>query len=129
MIFLDRRRDEFWRRVAAQFELWKDLNVLDVCCGFGRWAGVWTPEKYAGVDFSEEMLKLAREKNPGHNFFLGNAKEDPCPKTEFDVIFEVNSLRSLGWSPEQFHERFSGLGSKAVACLEADKFTIYNHYA
>lgn len=129
MIFLDPRREEFWRRVEVQLALWKDLKVLDIACGFGRFAGGFNPEKYVGMDFSDEMYHLAKEKFPRHRFEHWDAGAGMltllCP---FDIIFEVNSLKSLGMTAEDFISKYKPYARVAVACLEADRFTVENLY-
>lgn len=127
MLFLDHRREEFWKRVREQLRLWNGFNVLDIACGYGQFAEFFMPSTYTGVDFSLEMIKLAEKSWPEHKFVIGNAKEGFYGK--FDVIFEVNSLRSLGISAEEFIEKFSPHASVAVACLEADQFTIKQLYS
>lgn len=128
MLFMDGRREEYWRRVRAQLELWADLKVLDVACGYGQFAKIFRPEKYQGVDFSEEMIKLFKIGELSYyQATVVDAKEYE-PTDKYEVIFEVNSLRSLNMKPEHFFEKFKGHATKIVACLEADSFIIYNLY-
>lgn len=127
MLFIDGRREEFWARVRNQLGPWKGLNVLDIACGYGQFSNLFLPDKYTGMDFSEEMLKLAKQKNPDKTFKQADIRELELDK-KYDVIFEVNSLRSLGMTPEQFNEKFNKNANKVVACLEADVFTIYQNY-
>lgn len=126
MIFVDQRREVLWDRVRAQLGIWRSFHVLDVACGFGKFAECFEPPYYTGVDFSEEMLKLACKKFPYHKFALGDAHM-PTMET-YDVIFEVNSLKSLGMKPEDFISKFKPYARVAVACLEADGFQIENCY-
>lgn len=119
MIFKDIRRDEFWERVDSQIRLWEDKKTIDVCCGYGRFT------LDSGVDFSEEMIKLARGKFPDKNFTNADIKVFKPDKV--DVIYEVNSLHSLGWTPLQFYEHFKGRAN-IIACLECDIFTIFQDY-
>ncbi len=131
MIFLDGRRREYWDRVRRHLQVWKSMHVLDVACGFGKFAECFEPPYYRGIDFSLEMLKLAREKFPHHRFSLKSAREEPpepADREKYDVIFEVNSLRSLGMTAEDFIHKFRPYARIAVACLEADRFTIENVY-
>ena len=81
---------------------------------------------YHGVDFSGEMIKLARKKNPDKLFEIEDIKEFDGEK--YDLIFEVNSLHTLGMSPEDSFNKFRKHARKAIACLECDKFTIFNIY-
>lgn len=118
MLFLDPRREQFWERVRTQIEQWKDLSTYDMCCGYGQFT------LHRGVDFSKEMIDLANQKSQ-REFLCADVREVDLPPV--DVIYEVNSLHSLGWTPEQFYERFKGK-AQVIACLEADRFTIFHDY-
>lgn len=88
----------FW----ADLEFIKDLvkpedNILDFGCGNGRLAGFLEGKyrNYLGVDVSEELLKIARKKNPD-------------PKNRFDLITEEGrGLESILPSREKFDKVFS----------------------
>lgn len=45
-----------------------ETRVLDVGCGVGRWADTLAPlcAAYLGLDFSESLLEVARERVPAH---------------------------------------------------------------
>lgn len=123
MIFRDPRREEFWRRVRQQLSIWKDVPALDVCCGYGQFADIF--EHYTGWDISEEMLKLADHKHPNKTFQSENILD--LESVSFSgLVFEVNSLHSLGLTPQEFASKFPK--AKIVACLECDKFTIFQNY-
>lgn len=49
-------------------------SVLELGCGTGNMAGLFQAEgiPFAGVDLSEEMLALARQKNPAATFYKGD---------------------------------------------------------
>lgn len=128
MIFIDGRRHDYWDRVRRQLQVWKSMYVLDVACGFGKFAEGFEPPYYQGIDFSAEMLKRARQKFPHHKFRLGSARDIEGSKEMFDVIFEVNSLRSLGMTAEDFINKYRPYARMAVACLEADEFRVANIY-
>jgi len=120
VLFLDPRRDAFWQRVRDMLKLWRDDKVLDVCCGYGQFAHLF--KDYLGIDFSSEMIRRGTDKR----LLIADAREFSDGK--YDVIFEVNSLHSLGWTPEQFFEKYKDMANKIVACLECDKFTIFHKY-
>lgn len=126
MLFIDARRDEYWRRVRETLVIWHNLKVLDVACGYGQFSDLF--DHYTGMDFSEEMIRLANEKHPSKTFELLDVAQAEYFSV-FDVIFEVNSLRSLGWTAEQFIKKFKPFAKIAVACLEADQFIIHQIYA
>lgn len=125
---MDGRRDELWARVDAQLAVWKDLRVCDIACGYGRFAGGFDPAKYDGIDFSDEMIKLAGQKYPGFRFHRADPLEAMPLTGPWDIVFEVNSLKSLGMKPEDFINKFKPYARIAVAVLEADEFRIENIY-
>lgn len=125
MIFIDPRREDFWERVWGQLSLWEDQDVLDVCCGFGKFSHRF--QMYTGLDVSEEMIGLARENYPAKDFHLFDVLNDKYAGMA-DVVFEVNSLHSLGLTPQEFYDKFKDNARSVVACLECDQFTIFNKY-
>lgn len=128
MLFIDGRREEYWRRVADQLALWKDLRVLDVACGFGHFAGIFQTNLYDGIDFSGEMIALANRKHPSYRFKRIDIHQDEPYDGDWDVIFEVNSLRSLGMTADDFIKKYAKNARMAVATLEADEFRIAELY-
>ena len=77
-------------------------RVLDVGCGTGFLTRHLRGE-VIGLDQSEEMLKIARERMPGATFVQGDALDLPFPEASFDRVFAAN-LYGLLHPPEQ--ERF-----------------------
>lgn len=57
-------------------------NILDLGCGTGRLMNFATH----GVDFSEEMIKVAQQKYPKREFATGNISKIPF-SVQFDCIF------------------------------------------
>ncbi len=110
----DVQRDEFsqfehdgWQRVAGKYEsAWSGLTrlfiphlleavklesrsfLLDVACGPGyvaeaaRELGAFP----TGVDFSSEMVRIAKSRNPDIPFYTGNALDLDFPSNTFDVV-------------------------------------------
>ena len=99
--------------------------MLDVACGPGRFAQIF--EKYVGIDFSEGMLKVAREKNPTKRFEQIDVRTEKI-EGKFDIVFEVISLSSLKMTPEQFYGKWKGVAREFVICFEPDKFDIFPIY-
>lgn len=121
MIMRDSRIYEYTKRVNEILSAWKGKKVLDLCCGYGRYSEHF--DNYLGVDFSKEMIELARQKYK-KDFVVADIKEYRTSEL-YDVIFEVNSLHSLGMTEEEFFNKFK---APIVACLEMDKFTIKQNY-
>lgn len=100
-------RDRYWRRFAIQ--KLSDVRhgiILDVATGTGdmaieiirRFNGV---EKVIGVDFSEEMLRLAKRKIERYGYqektelYLNNALSLPFEDEKFDVVFISFGIRNI----------------------------------
>lgn len=54
-------------------------RVLDIACGIGRWADALPPDiaEYCGIDFSEEFIAIANQRNTKKNFefYTGSVDE------------------------------------------------------
>ncbi len=71
-------------------------KVLEIGCGSGLIYGKLVPEivvnsSYLGLDNSNKMLDIARQRYPTGQFFYGDAHELPFPSQSFEVglCFEV----------------------------------------
>jgi demethylmenaquinone methyltransferase / 2-methoxy-6-polyprenyl-1,4-benzoquinol methylase len=93
-----------WRERAADLaKVGPGSRVLDVATGTGDFAielqrRVGDGGEVIGLDFSENMLELARRKAPGIRFEQGNALELPYGDDEFDaatVGFGVRNFADL----------------------------------
>jgi SAM-dependent methyltransferase len=74
-----------------------DTSVLDVGCGFGDFLGYLedagqAPEKYVGVDISDEILGVARDRYPSGRFEKRNVLLDPYEAKTFDITVEFGVL-------------------------------------
>ncbi len=70
-------------------------HVLDVPCGFGRFAGPLHQRGFrvTGIDFSPEQIGLARARNPGPEYVVGDmAQPPPGP---YDAL--INTFTSFGY--------------------------------
>jgi len=69
----------------------KGKVVLDAGCGNGYWSRKMAKraKKVVGVDFTEELLEVARSKSSASNleFVTGDLRELCLPDDEFDVVF------------------------------------------
>lgn len=135
MLFRDPRFDNY-ERLVIQFLVSvirpRDV-VLDVCAGFGRFSRlvIGREAEWFGVDFSHEMEKLWKERGAIGGYTLGACqKPDLWCKRSFDLIFEVNSLHVLGWTPIQFRDTYVPYLNRPgrIACLECEEFTVFNYY-
>jgi SAM-dependent methyltransferase len=71
----------------------RDMNVLDVACGIGRVGRFLAPlvGKYVGIDFSDNMIRLARsrfKKTPNVEFHVNDGRTlQPLPDDTFHLAF------------------------------------------
>lgn len=77
-----------------------DLNnkkVLDLGCGNGRLYEFLTSKgvKYTGLDLSEKLIKIAKNKYPEGSFVSGNLLNTPFKDGEFDFIYCVATLHHI----------------------------------
>lgn len=83
------------RQETAFFRKWLPLNpsepVLDMGCGTGRFMDRATD----GIDFSEGMMELAREKYPDKRFHTGDITATQLPDSAFQKAFSMHVLMHL----------------------------------
>lgn len=58
-------------------------EVLEIGCGVGR----LMEDGWFGVDTSENMIKIARERNPKLNLFPGDGRTLPHDDNQFDFVY------------------------------------------
>ncbi len=69
-------------------------TILDLGCGPGRDAKIFSERGYkiTGVDFSSEMIKIAKEEAPKATFFEADLQELDLPDHSFDGVWANRSL-------------------------------------
>ena len=93
--------DGGWRRRAArETGIAAGGSALDVACGSGkltaRLARIAGPNgRVVGMDFSPEMLAIARHDHPGIEFVEGDALNLPFDDASFDATTIAFGLRNL----------------------------------
>jgi len=101
--------DQRWRRLAAQIAVGRRPGVaaLDSACGTGRLtvallaAGA---QSVVGVDFSPQMLGIARERYPDIEFVLGDVGRLGFDSSSFDAVTIGFGLRNLPDPIAALHE-------------------------
>jgi len=93
--------DGGWRRRAArQTAIAAGGSALDVACGSGKLTAalgrIAGPRgRVVGLDFSPEMLAIARREHPRLEFLEGDALNLPFPDGSFDAATIAFGLRNL----------------------------------
>ncbi|HEV2033182.1 MAG TPA: bifunctional demethylmenaquinone methyltransferase/2-methoxy-6-polyprenyl-1,4-benzoquinol methylase UbiE [Candidatus Dormibacteraeota bacterium] len=93
--------DGGWRRRAARATgLAEGGSALDVACGSGKLtaqlARIAGPDgRVVGLDFSPQMLKVARRDHPGIEFIEGDALSLPFDDASLDASTIAFGLRNL----------------------------------
>lgn len=94
-----RTRSSFWKELDfIKKEISEGDNVLDLGCGNGRLYEFLKDKKidYTGVDSSEGLLKLAREKyGETAKFVKGDALNLPFADESFDKIVSIAVLHHI----------------------------------
>ncbi len=130
------KRHIAWRKdVMKRMDVEKDSHVLDVCTGTGDWAismadAVGNEGEVVGLDFSKNMLKVAKEKQTNlqleHvSFVHGNAMELPFDDATFDYVTIGFGLRNVPDYETVISEMYRVVkpGGKVV-CLETSQPTL-----
>lgn len=132
------QRHKAWREdVMKQMNVERGAKALDVCSGTGDWSialaeATGNKGEVIGLDFSENMLKVAKEKKEDHvlvldhlKFILGNAMELPYEDNSFDYVTIGFGLRNVPDYQTVLKElyRVARPGAKVV-CLETSQPTL-----
>lgn len=83
----------------SKLKIKTNSKVLDLCCGTGD-LGQIIKEKnpsceIIGVDFSEDMINIAKQKNPNLKYIKENATNLPFQENSFDYIVIGFGLRNI----------------------------------
>jgi demethylmenaquinone methyltransferase/2-methoxy-6-polyprenyl-1,4-benzoquinol methylase len=109
--------DQVWRRRAVRLaDITPTDDVLDVACGTGDLTFAFAraqPRRIIGLDFTEEMLELAREKShrltsnaTKPTFIQGDAMALPFEAASFDVVSIAFGIRNVS-DPAQALREFN----------------------
>ncbi|WP_163969859.1 demethylmenaquinone methyltransferase [Oceanobacillus halotolerans] len=133
------QRHKSWRKdVMKQMNVQRGTSALDVCCGTGDWsialAEATGPNgKVIGLDFSENMLSVAEEKNKALDydhlsFIHGNAMELPFEDNTFDYVTIGFGLRNVPDYMKVLKELYRVVKDDGkVVCLETSQPTLIGY--
>jgi len=98
-----------WRKMACDLAYdylgKKEIDcIVDVACGTGDMMGHWMKnaklngievKQIVGVDPSEGMVNVAREKFPKYNYFISKATEIPLEDNSSDILSISYGIRNV----------------------------------
>lgn len=128
-----------WRKdVMRQMNVQKGAEALDVCTGTGDWAFSLAKEvgqegRVIGLDFSENMLEVAREKQAEQKasnvtFIHGDAMDLPFEDETFDYVTIGFGLRNVPDYEQVLREMYRVLKPGGIAvCLETSQPTLIGY--
>lgn len=98
----DSRWKDYLHNTLTYLKNWAEISpeetVLDVACGTGEFERLILNEsptqRIVGIDFSEEMLEIAKDKckNYSQSFQVANSENLPFADSSFDVIVCASSF-------------------------------------
>lgn len=132
----------FQQHIKWRKDTMKHMNVqqgeaaLDICCGTGDWTialaeAVGENGRVVGLDFSENMLAVAKEKVSERHLkqvelVHGNAMELPFEDNTFDYVTIGFGLRNVPDYMQTLKEMERVLKPKGIAvCLETSQPTMF----
>lgn len=96
--YYHQRLAEIYRYLVAPGQ-----TVLEVGCGAGDLLAAVKPSRGVGVDFSPEMIRLARQRHPEHEFICADAT-DFAASDPVDVVILSDLVNDL-WDIQAVFER------------------------
>lgn len=123
---------------TEEFELYKSLiekylpakTILEIGCGTGNLASYFNKASYAyiGLDISEQMLQIAKEKAPNCNFILADMRKFNLNQPVDSCIITARTISYLITNEDvnnTFQSIYKNLNPKGVLCfdfIDANKF-------
>jgi SAM-dependent methyltransferase len=88
-----------WPALRALLPPMRDLNVVDLGCGYGwfcRWAREQGAAKVLGLDVSEKMLARARQENTADiTYAIADMEKLELPAASFDLAYSSLALHYI----------------------------------
>ncbi|MBS1516802.1 MAG: glycosyltransferase [Bacteroidetes bacterium] len=77
-------------RDFLKFNIPENSSIIEIGCGNGDLLKELKPSKAVGIDISEEMIKIAKQKFPGYSFYVMDAEEiSISDKFDFVIISDT----------------------------------------
>ena len=143
---LVRERNEYeTEKLLSLLSIDKESEILDVACGIGRWADAIKTEvkKYCGIDFSDELIRIATERNKRDNYYyyVGSTSQlekiiKQKRKGKFNIVLIVGIMLYLNDNDviEMLHQIERCCEKEAVICIREpigieERLTLKDYYS
>lgn len=93
-----RTRWNIWPEFSIFRDYIKDKDkILDIGCGNGRLLELLKDKniEYIGIDNSEKLIKIAKQKYPQNKFLLADVLKLPFQEKSFDKVFLIAVLHNI----------------------------------
>ncbi len=121
---------EVLRNLVSLGGLTAGSRVLEVGCGTGNYIGAaraLTGASCWGVDPSEGMLAIARQRVQGVSLAAGRAERLAFSDASFDLVFSVDVIHHVGAPEEYFREARRVLRPGGKVCTVTDSDWVIRH--
>jgi SAM-dependent methyltransferase len=100
-----KKKSYYWDSITrfCSYFIPKQHNVLEIGCATGELLSKLEAQDKTGIDFSPEMIKIARERNPDIRFHT-MAAEEITLNAKYDTIVLSNLVGVLPDVEKAFHE-------------------------
>lgn len=88
-------RERIWEEISFLFDIKKEEKVLDLGCGNGRYYQLLRYADYTGIDNSEKLINIAKQKYPEANFKVEDALNLSFEDNTFDKIYSIAVLHRI----------------------------------
>ena len=90
-------REKPWQEMVFLFDnINEGDRVLDLGCGNGRFSEIILPRaSYVGLDNSERLIALAKNRYPDAEFVVADALDIPFPDNSFDKVYSIALLHHI----------------------------------
>ena len=125
-----RRADSYiTERIAHHLPLRDGKKYLDVACGTGNYTTALAARRgdWVGIDLSSRMVRLAHQKTPSGNWFIGRAENLPFADHTFSGAVCVLALHHFAKAKPIFREvhRVLDRGNLVVFTADPDQMRGY----
>ncbi len=124
MVWVSNHIHKHYKWFSQLMDIYKGQTVLDVGCGYGRIAPLFEKEKYHGIDFSQNLLDIAKQKNPDYFFEKADAYTYN-PTKQYGVILAFH-LSGMSTRKDEFVQRYHMFAREAIIIVGSDSITVIN---